>query len=199
MVLIPASSLQLIWTSTAQSGAWGPPLLGAGFLYRILSPTDWLPVFTHSSSCERHNFAFNSTCPRSRLYPDIPRPDTRVIYTGAFPILTAWLRSICYKVRLHFLSSGDCDGIINCPLGPGLIIMGRVTTLRQIVISIGLMSKVFTNGQGEQCSMPGQVIPKTQKIALDAALLNSQQYKVRIKGKLDQFRELSSVLPYTIV
>ena len=28
-------------TATAQSGAWGPTLLGAGFLYRILSPTDW--------------------------------------------------------------------------------------------------------------------------------------------------------------
>ena len=27
-------------TATAQSGAWGPPLLGAGSLSRILSPTD---------------------------------------------------------------------------------------------------------------------------------------------------------------
>ena len=26
--------------ATAQSGAWGPPLLGAGSLYRIFSPTD---------------------------------------------------------------------------------------------------------------------------------------------------------------
>ena len=42
MFLIPASSPQLIWTSTVQSGAWGPPLLSAGFLYRILSPTDWI-------------------------------------------------------------------------------------------------------------------------------------------------------------
>ena len=36
----------------AQPGAWGPTLLGAGFLYHILSPTGlvskliWLPVFT---------------------------------------------------------------------------------------------------------------------------------------------------------
>ena len=29
-------------TATAQSGAWGPILLGAGFLYCILSPTDWI-------------------------------------------------------------------------------------------------------------------------------------------------------------
>ena len=27
--------------SNCSIGAWGPPLLGAGFLYRILSPTDW--------------------------------------------------------------------------------------------------------------------------------------------------------------
>ena len=35
MVLIPASSLQLL-----NRGSWGLPLLGAGSLYRILSPTD---------------------------------------------------------------------------------------------------------------------------------------------------------------
>ena len=41
--------------------------------------------------------ALNSTHPRSRLYPDIPRPDAPVIYISAFPILTAWTgrRSIC--------------------------------------------------------------------------------------------------------
>ena len=31
----------------------------------------------------------HSTRPRSRLYSDISQPDTPVIYTGAFPILTA--------------------------------------------------------------------------------------------------------------
>ena len=43
MVLIPASSLQLIWSSEFQllsRGSGGPPLLGAGSLYNILSPTD---------------------------------------------------------------------------------------------------------------------------------------------------------------
>ena len=33
---------------------------------------------------------------------------------------------------------------------------------------------------------PGQVIPKTQKMVLDAALLNNQHYKVRIKGKVEK-------------
>ena len=38
----------------------------------------------------------HSTRPRSRLYPDIPRLDAPVIYTGEFSIVTAWPGSICY-------------------------------------------------------------------------------------------------------
>ena len=57
------------------------------------------------------------------------------------------------------------------------------------------MSKVFTNGPGDWGSIPGWVIPKTKKMVLDAALLNSQQYKVEIKGKVEQSRERSSAPP----
>ena len=46
---------------------------------------------------------------------------------------------------------------------------------------------------------PGQVIPKTQKMGLDATLLNTQHYKVRIKGKVEQYWKKSSALPYTSV
>ena len=42
---------------------------------------------------------------------------------------------------------------------------------------------MFANGQGDWGSIPGQVIPKTQKMLLDASLLNSQHYKVQIKGR----------------
>ena len=38
----------------------------------------------------------------------------------------------------------------------------------------------------------------SKKMVLDAALLNTQNYKVRIKGKVKQSRELSSALPYTL-
>ena len=48
--------------------------------------------------------------------------------------------------------------------------------------AIGLMSRAFANGPGDQVSIPGRVIPKTQKMVLDAALLNTPQYKVRIQG-----------------
>ena len=42
----------------------------------------------------------------------------------------------------------------------------------------------------------GRVIPKTQKMVLDTALLNTQHYKVRIKGKVEQSRERSSAPPH---
>ena len=58
------------------------------------------------------------------------------------------------------------------------------------------MSRVFANGPGDQCSILGRVIPKTQKMVLDAPLLNTQHYKLRIKGKMEQSREWSSALPY---
>ena len=46
------------------------------------------------------------------------------------------------------------------------------------------MSRVFFNGPRDRGSIPGRVIPKTQKMVLDAALLITQYSKVRIKGKV---------------
>ncbi len=47
-------------------------------------------------------------------------------------------------------------------------------------------SVVFANGPGDLGSIPGRVIPKTQKMVLDTSLLNTQHYNVRIKGKVEQ-------------
>ena len=40
---------------------------------------------------------------------------------------------------------------------------------------------------------------RRKKMVLDTSLLNTQYYKVRIKGKVEQSRERSSALPYTSV
>ena len=61
------------------------------------------------------------------------------------------------------------------------------------------MSRVFANAPRSQGSIPGQVIPEAQKMVLDAALLNTQHYKVRIKCKLEQPRGWSRILPNTEV
>ena len=59
------------------------------------------------------------------------------------------------------------------------------------------MVKVFANGPWDLDSIPGRVIPKTLKMVLDATLLNTQHYKARIKGKMEQSGEWSSALSYT--
>ena len=65
--------------------------------------------------------------------------------------------------------------------------------------AIGLIRRVFANGPEDRGSIPGRVIPKTQKMVLDVAFINTQYYKVRIKGKVKQSRKWSSALTYTTV
>ena len=55
-----------------------------------------------------------------------------------------------------------------------------------------IMVRVFTNGPGDQNLILGRIIPKTQKMVLDTSLVNTQNYKVRIKAKMKQSRERSS-------
>ena len=70
---------------------------------------------------------------------------------------------------------------------------------RDLPTIIGPAVRVFANGPGDLGSIPGRVIPKTLKMELDTTLLNAQHYKVRFKGKVEQSREWSSALPYTLV
>ena len=46
------------------------------------------------------------------------------------------------------------------------------------------MVRVFANGPGDLGSIPSRVIPKAQKMILDASLLNTQHFKIWIKSKL---------------
>ena len=64
---------------------------------------------------------------------------------------------------------------------------------------IGQLGRVFANGPGDMGSIPSCVILKTLKMVLDTFLLNTQQYKIRIKDKVKQSRERSRTLPYTLV
>ena len=62
------------------------------------------------------------------------------------------------------------------------------------------MVRVFANGPEERDSIPGRVIPKTQKkIVFDTSWHSTQHYKVRIKSKVEESREKCSALPYTSV
>ena len=80
-VFSTASFLHLSDLQTAQSGAWGLPLLGAGFLYRILTPTSlvfkltdflssqsYIIVQSPPSSCGRHKLhSFNPSIVKATL------------------------------------------------------------------------------------------------------------------------------------
>ena len=54
---------------------------------------------------------------------------------------------------------------------------------RTVYVPINIIVRVFTNGPGDRVSIPGQVISKTQKMVLDASLLNTQvlRYGSRVK------------------
>ena len=60
---------------------------------------------------------------------------------------------------------------------------GKKEIYLQLKINELLVRRVFANGPGDLGSIQGQLIPKTQKMVFDAALLNTQHYKIRIKGK----------------
>ena len=64
------------------------------------------------------------------------------------------------------------------------------------ILVTGLMSTVFANGPGDRGSLPGKSF-QNSKMALDAYSINTQHYKVRIKGKVEQSRLWSSALLYT--
>ena len=67
------------------------------------------------------------------------------------------------------------------------------------------MGRVFTNFPGDTntyihmliLSISGRVIAKPLKMVLDTSLLNTQQYKLCIKCKVEQSWERSNALPYT--
>ena len=61
------------------------------------------------------------------------------------------------------------------------------------------MVRVFANGPEYCGSIPGRVIQKTQQMVRATSLLNTQNYKVRIKSKMEQSRERSSALSNTSV
>ena len=66
-------------------------------------------------------------------------------------------------------------------------------------IRIHSLNSARDTGVQSQVESYQRLKKKKKKMVLDTALLNTQLYKVRIKGKVEQSREWSSALPYTSV
>ena len=103
-ILIPtrvAISVSFRFSCVAQPGAWGPTSLGAGFLYRILSPTGLVSKLTDFLSSPNYiivqrplllvgvTVALIQPIHGQGYNSEISLPDAPVIYISAFPILTA--------------------------------------------------------------------------------------------------------------
>ena len=60
------------------------------------------------------------------------------------------------------------------------------------------LGRVFAYGSGDLCNYQSSHIINS-KMVLVTSLFNTQHWKVRIKDKVEQYKERSSSLPYTSV
>ena len=79
-----------------------------------------------------------------------------------------------------------------------MIVIWFVSVINHYYIN-WIMSSVFAIGPGDRSSIPGRVLLKTQKMVLDASLLKTRHYMVRIMYKVEQSKERSSAFPYISV
>ena len=96
-------------------------------------------------------------------------------------------------VRLVTLHPDECKSCSSSHETIGFWLIRRhnfLDNLREI-----FLRALFLNDPGDLGSIPGRVIPKTFKMVLDTSLLNTQQYKVRIKGSVEKSRERNSATP----
>ena len=103
-----------------------------------------------------------------------------------------YLWSVCYQQQFPSYTGSNQPSYIQRDLHKSaqkLTCLKVADWLEKILLSsyfsrsIGIMVRMFANGPRDQGSIPGRVIPKTQKMVPDASLLNAKHYKVWIKGK----------------
>ena len=92
----------------------------------------------------------------------------------------------------HFISvsSSLCTGIKNKMWSVILQLMKEDLLFNTLPTRpISRVGRVFTNRLVDLGSILGRVVPKTLEMVLDTSLLNTQQYKVHIKSKVEKSRE----------
>ena len=97
------------------------------------------------------------------------------------------------KAKYLLIHSVVCVSLINSTLSLPIFLSPSLSLSIYIYIYTGHWhDRVFANGPEDLSLIPGRAIPKIQIMRLDASLLNTLHYKVRIKGKVEQSRERSS-------
>ena len=114
-----AISVSLPFSWAAQPGAWGPASLGAGFLYRILSPTRLIPKLSvgglRTPSAECWLSLPHLVTNWSVLQNSIGGPE------GPF----CW---VLFSLQHHFSNSSDPQNSIGGPEGPFCWVLAFSTT-----------------------------------------------------------------------
>ena len=82
------------------------------------------------------------------------------------------------------ITSSTAHHFLFCKFSDGLSDLKHISNVNHHVLY-----NIIIYGPGDWGSIPGWVIPKTQKMVLDTPLLNIQHYKVKIKGNMEQSRE----------
>ena len=84
------------------------------------------------------------------------------------------------KMRLHFHQV-----LLYCNYRRLSVSKDVIFSSKTMFVLISLMVSCYFRGDYPIGigSIPGRVIPKTQKIVFDASLLNTQHYKVQFEGK----------------
>ena len=77
--------------------------------------------------------------------------------------------------------------------------LGSFLNASKWTVLVGDWNVILDRWSGRLGFNPRSSHTKDFKMVLDTSFLNTQQYKVRIKGKVEQSREKSSPLPYTSV
>ena len=80
---------------------------------------------------------------------------------------------------------------------PVLIFCKQLNSLKHCCLLLIVIGRVFANCPGDWGSIPGRVIPKTQKWYLMPLWLTFSILNICIKGKWS--KERSSTLPYSVV
>ena len=134
----------------------------------------------------------------------IPRCD--ILKTFEMVLDTYLLNTQQYKVtfRVKWSNPGKGVALFSTPWCSSLwkeSILVALNYGHQLFLNrlIGIVGTVFANGPVDLGSIPGRVIRKTLKMVLDTTLLNTQQYKVHINGKVEESRARRSALPFTQV
>ena len=151
------------------------------------------------SSCDLLLILFRLFLWLLRVNPAVP--DHFLCLQLLIVYLSSKFRGFQFVLGAHFLSRLATIDVTQTALMNILGFYSRKSVLGRKLNFIWLhWWKQFLAPRKKTCfSVPGRVIPKTLKMALDTPLLSTLQYKVRIKDKVEQFRGRSSTLPYTFV